>query len=101
MIRKTYQTKAEVSFPGITLYLDVQIDYTVDISSRNRPPQVDQLTAMRVKINGQYQGVEELTVALKDSGTVQEWIEEIQQQETDDFEYGEKPERLPGSHYLG
>lgn len=89
MFRKTYNTKAEVSFPGITLYLEVQIDYTLDISNRARPPQVDQLTAMRVKINGQWQGVEELTIALKSEGTVREWLEEIQAQETDNFEYGE------------
>lgn len=86
---KTYQTKAEVTFPGITLYLDVAIDYTVDCSNRNRPPQVDELKAMRVKINGQWQGVEELTLALKSEGTYRELLEEIQGSETDNFEYGD------------
>lgn len=88
MIR-TYETKAEVSFPGITLYLEIQIDYTVDISNRERPPQVDELKAMRVKINGQWQGVEELTLALKSEGAYRELLEEIQGSETDNFEYGD------------
>lgn len=91
MAIKTYQTKAEVSFPGITLYLDVEIDYTVDISNRQRPPQVDELKAMRVKINGVWQGVEELTLALKSEGTRRELIEEIQGSETDNHEYGDDP----------
>ncbi len=89
MAIKTYATKAEVSFPGITLYLEVQIDYSVDCSSRTRPPQVDELRAMRVKINGEWQGVEELTLALRNEGTRRELLEEIQGSETDNFEYGD------------
>jgi hypothetical protein len=90
MVIKTYNTKAEVSFPGITLYLDVQIDYTVDLSRRGSP-KVDELKAMRVKINDEWQGVEELALALKDRGFYQEMLEEIQGSETDNAEYGDDP----------
>ncbi len=89
MVIKTYNTRAEVQLAGpISLYLEIQLDYAVNTSIRYKP-KVDCLVGMRVKINGVWQGVEELRLALYDKGFTAEMLEEIQNQETGDAEYGD------------
>ena len=91
MVIKSYDTQAEVRLPGpISLYLDIQLDYVVDTSIRFKP-KVDRLVAMRVKVNGEWTGCAELTLALKDSGFCTEMLETIQNRETEDAEYGDDP----------
>ena len=91
MVIKQYKTTVSVRFPGaVSLYLEANVGYVVDTSIRYKP-RVDQIQSIQFKINGQFQGVEELTVALRDAGCYSELMEEIQQQETEDAEFGEAP----------
>jgi hypothetical protein len=84
-----YNTTASVRFPAaVSLNLEVSVGYVVDTCVRYKP-KVDRIVSVQFKINGVFQGVEELALCLRDSGVVAEWLEEIQNQETEDAEYGE------------
>lgn len=86
---KYYNTQVSVRFPSaVSLNLDVAVGYVVETSIRYKP-KVDRIVGVQFKINGVFIGVEELALCLRDSGVYAEWFEEIQEQETQDAEYGE------------